>query len=140
MLVPAHVAVSQARLNRSLDAYRRGDCVRAIDLARSSSSLLGTRPEPYEVVGYCYVLHGSPRRAVVEIEKAVERDPDNWEYQYDLALARGAAGLNPRPAARAALRLDPLEPLTREAVRRFRTSDPRRWKKTGRKLAREIEL
>jgi O-antigen ligase len=140
VLVPAHVAVSQGRLDDSLDAYRRGDCKRATEAARSSSSVLGTRPEPHEVIGYCYLRRGLGRRAIVEMEKAVARDPDNWEYRYDLALARGASGIDPRPAARAALRLDPLEELIQEAQRRFDTADSRKWKRTARALAREIEL
>ena len=32
--------------------------------------------------------------------RATEQDPDNWEYHYGLALIRGAAGLDPRPASR----------------------------------------
>jgi hypothetical protein len=124
-LVPAHVSASQSRLNDSLDAYRRGNCEQAVESARSSISALGNRPEPFEVIGYCYVLNRQEGRAVGEIAKAVDRDPDNWEYRYDLALARGASGLDPRPAARAALRLDPLEPLAQAAVRRFNTADPK---------------
>lgn len=139
-IVPARVAVSQSRLDHSRDAYQRGDCKAAVDLARSSISVLGARAQPYEVIGYCEAIHGSARRAVREMQKAVDRDPDNWEYRYDLALAQGAAGLDPRPAAEAALRLDPLEELTREAVRRFRTGDRRTWVRTARTLARETSL
>jgi O-antigen ligase len=139
-LVPARIAGSESKLNQSYDAYSEGDCERAIDLARSSSDTLGSRPEPYEVVGYCHVLEGRGRLAVGEIRKAVKRDPDNWEYRYDLALALAASGRDPRPAARAALQLDPLGELTRLAVRRFDTKSPRRWRRTATKLARETEL
>jgi O-antigen ligase len=139
-LVPAHVSASQSRLDDSLDAYRRGDCNAALESARSSISALATRPEPYEVTGYCYLRRREARRAAGEMQKAVDRDPENWEYRYDLALARGASGLDPRPAAREALHLDPLEPLTMEAMRRFDTRDPRKWKRTAEALAREIEL
>jgi hypothetical protein len=140
VLVPAHVAVSQKKIEDSFAAYGQGDCRQAIDLARSASDVLGTRPEPHEVVGYCYLLRGRGRRAVEEMQKAVSRDPDNWEYHYDLALARAASGIDPRPAARAALRLDPLEELTRLAVRRFDTANPRSWRRAGRALAKETEF
>jgi hypothetical protein len=139
-LVPAHVGVSQGRLDESLDAYRRGDCRQAIDSARSSSSVLGSRPQPYEVIGYCYLRQGADRQAVGQMEKAVERDPDNWVYRYDLALAQGASGLDPRSAARAALRLNPLEPLTQEVVTRFQTSNVRKWQRTAKTLEREVGL
>ena len=62
------------------------------------------------------------------------------ETLYDLALALGASGIDPRPAARAALRLNPLEQITQLAVRRFDTNNPRRWRRTGRALARETEF
>jgi O-antigen ligase len=139
-LVPARVSASQSRLDDSLDAYRRGDCNGAIESARSSISALGSRPEPYEVIGYCHLRGRDDRRAMGEMQKAVDRDPGNWEYRYDLALARGASRLDPRPAARAALHLDPLEPLTMEAMRRFDTRDPRKWERTAEALARAIEL
>jgi O-antigen ligase len=139
-LVPARVSASESRLDDSLDAYRRADCQQAIRSARSSISALGTRPEPHEVIGYCSLLSPDKRGALGQMQQAVDRDPDNWEYRYDLALAQGANGLDPRPAARAALHLDPLEPLTIEAMRRFDTSDPRKWKKTAAALARDIEL
>jgi O-antigen ligase len=139
-LVPARISVSQADLDKSTDAYDRGDCSQAVDSARSSISALGSRPEPYEVVGYCNLRAGRGRKALAEIEKAVDRDPRNWEYRYDLALARGASGLDPRPAARAALRLNPFEGLTQEAVSRFRTGDPRNWRRIALSLARDVEL
>jgi O-antigen ligase len=139
-LVPAHVSASQSRLDDSLDAYRSGDCGQATASARSSISALGNRPEPYEVIGYCDLRSGNGRDAVAEMEKAVDRDPEDWEYHYDLALARGASGVDPRPEAQAALRLDPLEAIAQEAVRRFDTASPREWKRSAIALAREIEL
>jgi hypothetical protein len=139
-LVPVHVSASQSRLDDSLDAYRRGDCRQAIASAQSSISALGNRPEPHEVIGYCHLRSGKGRDAVTEMQKAVDRDPQNWEYRYDLALARGASGVDPMPEARAALRLDPLEPIAQEAVKRFDNANPRRWKRSAMALAREIEL
>jgi len=139
-LIPAHISVSQTNLQRSVDAFDDGDCGRAVTSARSSISALDGRPEPHEVLGYCSLQAGRGRQGLAEIQKAVDRDPRNWEYRYDLALARGASGLDPRPAARAALLLNRFEPLTQEAVRRFRSASPRRWKRTALALARDIEL
>jgi hypothetical protein len=68
------------------------------------------------------------------MRRAVDRDPRNWEYRYGLALVRGSAGLDPRAPAREALRLNPNEPRAREAVRRFRTDEPRRWRREARRL------
>ena len=41
------------------------------------------------------------------------------ELRYGLARTRALAGRDPRATAREALRLNPLDPLTRDAVRRF---------------------
>ena len=118
-VVPALVLISQARLDDSLDHFKAGDCPAAIDSARDSSAVLGFRAEPYEIVGYCEMRDGSPRRAVVAMEKALDRDPDNWEYRYGLALARAVAGQDPRSDALIALRLNPRDEQTRDAVKRF---------------------
>jgi O-antigen ligase len=133
-VVPALVFVSQARLDESLDAYKHGDCGKAVDAARSSSSALEARPEPYEIVAYCELNAGNVDRALGEIEKAVERDPDNWMYRYELALTRGAAGLDPRPQARLALELNRFAPEAGRAVERFRSRDRRVWRRQARSL------
>ena len=43
----------------------------------------------------------------------MRRDPADWEYRYALALVRGAARRDPRPAAADALRLNPKQPEAR---------------------------
>ena len=105
-IVPALVLISQTRLDSSARAFTRGKCPEAVDHARSSSSALGMRPEPYEIIAFCELRVGAPERGIDAIEKAIDRDPNNWEYRYGLAIARGVAGLNPRPAARRALELN----------------------------------
>ena len=126
---PALAALSQRHLNESAAAFVRGDCTKAIDSALDSINVLGLRPEPWEILGYCDVRSGEERLAVRALEKAVERDPEHWHYRYGLALARGAAGQDPRPDARAALRLNPHNPLLQEAVKRFDTDDRREWRR-----------
>jgi tetratricopeptide (TPR) repeat protein len=135
-IVPGLVMVSEARLDESVTAFERGDCAAAVDAADSARSVLGQRPQPYEIIGYCRLRQGRSRQGIAELERAVERDPRNWEYRYGLAVARGAAGLDPRPEAREALALNPLDPETKDAVRRFATNHSVAWKRQARSLLR----
>jgi len=132
-VTPALVATSQSRLNQAVHAFRQGDCDLAVDRALSSASVLRVRPEPYEIIALCDARRrGANRLGVQMMEEAVKRDPDNWEFTYGLALVRGAAGLDPRPAARRAYRLNPRSALTRDALRRFDTDDRRKWERRAR--------
>ena len=128
--LPYEVLSSQAWLDRANEAFAGGDCAAASDDARSSISALGSRPEPYELLGYCAIRDGRPRQAIDDMQEAIDRDPDNWNFHYGLALARGAAGLDPRPEA-LARRINPLEPLAKLAVERFATDRPGLWKRRG---------
>jgi O-antigen ligase len=128
-VTPALVAFSQLRLNQSVDAFRRGDCQRAIDAGLSSASILSIRPEPYEIVSYCDVRLKANRLGRRAIDRAVERDPHNWEFHYARAIVRGATGADPRREARVAFRLNPRSPLTGDAVKRFRRSNRRDWRR-----------
>jgi O-antigen ligase len=133
-VVPGLLMASEKRLDDSATAFVKGDCAKAVDAAQSASSLLGQRPQPYEIIGFCRLREGRPQEGVAEFERAVERDPENWEYRYGLAVARGAAGLDPRPAARAALTRNPLDPEARDVVRRFSTIHRLAWKRQARSL------
>ena len=133
-VVPALIFVSQSRLDDSLAHFNDRECVEAIDSARSATSVLDMRPEPYEVMGYCEVWLGNASAGVVAMREAIDRDPDNWEYHQGLAIARAGAGLDPRQEARKALRLNPLEPSTIDTARRLRGTDRRRWRRQARAL------
>jgi hypothetical protein len=133
-IVPSLILISQTRLDRSADAFERVDCAQAIDQARSSLSALGVRPQPYEILGYCELQGGSTRSGLRDIRKAVDLDPDNWQDRYDLALAEGVAGLDPRPSAQAAVRLNPLDPEAQSLAIRLRTSERRVWRRETRAL------
>ncbi len=74
------------------------------------------------------------------LEEAVERDPDNWEFHYGLAIVRGSAGLDPRPAARDALRHNPHDALTKSLVGYVDTSDRRTWIEKTRPIAENERL
>jgi hypothetical protein len=121
--------VSQQRLDESVEELTEGDCPDAVAEARSSLAALSVRARPHEIIGFCAVLAGQPPQAVPDLQRAIGRDPHNWEYHYGLAIVRGSAGLDPRPAARTALRLNHFHVLTRDARRRFdRRGDPGSWR------------
>jgi hypothetical protein len=133
-VVSALVLLSQSRLDDSLDNFRARNCAAAIDSARDSSAALGIRAEPYEIIGYCQMRAGSGRSAVESMQKAIDRDPNNWEYRYGLALARAVAGEDPRRDARAALQLNPRDPQTLDAVEGFRSGTARQWRRRAQTL------
>jgi hypothetical protein len=118
---------SQTRLEDAEHALYASNCPKADSSALRSIGWLDVRPEPYEVLGLCDIERGRPRQGVAAMERAVHYDPGSWETYYMLALAQGAAGIDPRPTAARALRMDPLEPLTQQEVRAFRTSSPTDW-------------
>ena len=129
---PVLMALSQAHLNTAVDRLRDRNCLGAIDSALASVEAVGVRPQPFEVLGYCDSALGRHELAIRAMEGAVNRDPQNWELHYGLALVRGAAGVDPRRAALAARRLNPLSALARDAVRRFRGTTPSQWRRAAR--------
>jgi hypothetical protein len=133
--LPYEILSSQAWLDRADDAFRSGDCAAASEDAHSSISALGSRPEPYELLGYCAIRDGRPRQAMGDMQDAIDRDPDNWNFRYGLALARAVAGLDPRREVRQARDMNPLDPLVQDAAKRFATDRPRIWKRRAREVA-----
>ena len=131
-ITPAAAALSQSRLNRAVRDLKAGDCRSAVDEADSSLSAMGFREEPYEVIGYCRSRQDRGPEAVQALERAIDRDPRNWELWYGLALVRGGAGLDPRHAAARALRLNPKEERVRGVVARFRPHDRAGWRRVAR--------
>jgi hypothetical protein len=140
-VTPALLFLSQRELNRSVDAFKHGDCSEAIDAALASSALVPVRDEPFEVLAYCDVRAGQSGLALRMMREAVERDPRDWRLQYGLALMRGVAGHDPRAQARRALRLNPRSSLARDAVRRFgTTSDAKKWRRRALNARLPIDL
>jgi O-antigen ligase len=139
-VAPGLVLVSQWQLDDAVEAFENGDCAEATERASASIRTLEIRPEAYEALGFCDVREGFDRLGVPALERAVERDPDNWEYRYGLAIVRGSAGLDPRPAAAAALRLNPRDPLTQSLVDYVDTTSRRRWIAKTRPIAENERL
>lgn len=129
LVTPVLMAVSQRSLNAAADAFENGRCAQVVAHALDSIAVLGTRPEPFELIGYCDVRLGQPELAIRLMRGAVDRDPANWRSWYGLALVRASSGRDPRPATRRALKLNPLEPLVRDAARAFRGEDPEKWRR-----------
>lgn len=128
-VTPALLGLSQRQLDRASAAFDRNDCNAAIDHGLASISLLGTRPQPYALVGLCDVRLGADQLGVQMLERAVARDPDDWEYHYGLALAQAAAGQDPRAAARRAKQLNPLDPRTAYGLTLYGNGDPSGWRR-----------
>jgi hypothetical protein len=114
-VTPALLMLSQYRLDASAKAFDRGSCKTATSEAVSSINILGNRPQPYQIVGYCDLDAGRVQEAVAAMQKAVGQEPRSWEYHYGLAIAQGYAGIDPRPEIATATRLNPLETLLGEA-------------------------
>lgn len=126
---PLRVYLSAGPLRDSARAFARGDCATAAGRAQAAISALDVRPEPFLILGYCDVRLGREDEAVRAMQRAVERDPENWKVHYGLALTRAAAGLDPCPAARTAGRLKPWEPLPAEALRLFDSGNAQTWRR-----------
>jgi tetratricopeptide (TPR) repeat protein len=135
-LTPFQVLRSQAALDDAAAAFEVRDCARTIDSALESLSAARARPEPYQLLGYCDTRLGLHDLAIRNLELATERDPDAWQVWYGLAIVRAAAGQDPRPAARRAQQLNPLDPLPAQALDAFPPDRPRVW----RRRALELEI
>ena len=128
-VTPALVALNQASLNRSARAFKAGDCRTAIGGALDSLDVLSVRAEPFEILGYCDARAGQFQLALRAMQAARRQDPGNWQFAYGEAVMRGLNGLDPRPAAALARRLNPREALARELARAVRSGRPDRWRR-----------
>jgi len=129
LVLPVLIIGSQRPLDDAERALYASHCTAASSAALSSIGWLDVRPEPYEILGFCDVQRGLPRQGIAAMREAVRLDPGSWETYYALALAQAAAGIDPRSNAAKALRLNPLEPLTRQAARELNVASPTEWVK-----------
>ncbi len=116
-ITPWLMATSQLDLNRARADFATGDCPGAISGALGAADRFGVRPEPWAILGYCDGRAGQYALARRAMDAARARDPHNWAYAYGQAIQYGVSGLDARPYAAEALRLNPLEPLAISLVR-----------------------
>jgi hypothetical protein len=133
-LAPFQLWRSEKHLVAAQGAFGRGDCPTTISESLSSLSAVGARPQPWQLIAYCDVRLGQPVLAQQAAQAAVNRDPQDWAYHYGQALVRGALGQDPRAAAAAALRLNPLDQNAQAAVKAFKTPRKKLWVSRARKL------
>ncbi len=130
-IVPARVALSQASLDSAIGALKSGNCATAEADANSALSEVSQRPTPYAVIAYCDIRRGRYGSAMIALQRALQRDPNNWALHYGLAVARAGVGLDPRGAARRAAALNPYESLAHSAPFRFRGVNKRAWERAA---------
>jgi O-antigen ligase len=116
-ITPALFAWSQPPLDAAIRAFGERDCRTAIDSALTATERFGTRPEPWQIVGYCDARVGQYELARRAMDAARSRDPNNWQIAYGQAIVYGVSGLDARPFAAEALRLNPLDERARALVR-----------------------
>jgi hypothetical protein len=133
-VTPLLVSTSYARLQRSGEELKRGECTKAREEALSSLSLSAKRPQAYAIVGVCDLEQGFAQAAVAAMSQAATLEPESWEERYWLAVARAAAGVDPHSAIRRAIELNPREGGLRNAARKLRSSDPRAWERAAPRL------
>jgi hypothetical protein len=136
-VAPLLVATSYARLQRSAADLERGNCTSARREALSSLSLSAKRPQAYAVIGVCDLEQGFAQAAVPAMTHAATLEPQSWEQQFWLAVARAAAGVDPHAAIARARMLNPHEPGLRNAERKLRSDDPRAWEHAAPRLRLE---
>jgi O-antigen ligase len=134
VVLPVLLIGSQSRLTDAKRALYASNCAMAAPAASSSIGWLSARPEPYEILGFCDLQRGRPTLAVAQMRQALQRDPSSWERYFTLALAQASAGVDPRPAAARALRMNPHEPLTQQAAVQLRGASPTRWVRKARAM------
>jgi len=127
LALPVLVIGSQRRLGEAEHALYASHCTTATDAANSSIGWLDVRAQPYEVLGFCDLQRGLAHLGVQAMEQATVRDRGSWEPWYALAIARAAAGLDPRAQLAQAARLNPLDPLVLRAKRQLEGSSAISW-------------
>ncbi len=136
-VAPLLVSTSYARLHSSAVDLRHGDCASAKREALSSLSLSAKRPQAYVIVGVCDLRQGFAQAAVPAMAQAASLEPQSWEDEFWLGVARAAAGIDPHAAIARAIALNPLEGGLRNAAQRLASNDARQWEQAAPRLRSE---
>ena len=126
-VAPLLIGFSYQRLRGAGAALAAGRCGTARDQALSSTSLLGVRPQAYEIIGYCDLEQGYPIEALAAMRTAASDDEQAWDYHYGLAIALAENGLDPISEAERAVALNPEEPIASQALAAFESTGADMW-------------
>jgi O-antigen ligase len=118
-VTPVFTMLAQSHIANASDAFYGGDCDVAQREALDAIQRLATRPEPYEILGYCDMQQGRAQAAVTAMQRAVDKQPDSWEPRFGLALARAYGGSDPRADLAVASMLNPRESIVKDARGQF---------------------
>jgi hypothetical protein len=132
IVIGERVSVSDQHLTRAVAEFNSGNCPAAVADSHSTISALSSRPQSYQILGYCNVVSGHTAAAVALMNQAIARDPQDWRYRYGLAVATAANGQDPFPALQQASLLDPHESIIDDAAKSFLAGNPRTWTRAGR--------
>ena len=91
-----------------------GDCGNARSEARRALELVDHRAIPHHVIAWCLLAEERQAAAARELDQALDEDPDSWILLDAAAVARAAARLDARGAAKRALEQNPKSELTQE--------------------------
>ncbi|HLH14061.1 MAG TPA: O-antigen ligase family protein [Solirubrobacteraceae bacterium] len=136
-LAPLLASLSYGDLHRASHELTHGDCAAAKRDALSSLSLSAKRPQAYAIVGVCDLELGLPQQAAGAMQQAAALEPQSWEDEFWLAVARAGAGVDPRAAIARAVALNPLENGLRSAQRRLDGGGARGWERLAPRLRAE---
>lgn len=134
-VLPVRIAIADSQAEKGVDALYRGDCRTATGQAQDSLGTFGTQVRPYQVLAWCYMQVDRYPPAIRDWKRALELDPQNWELQRGLAVARASAGLDPRVAARRAMRMNPREKLIDQLRPLANAKGPRQWRALGQRYS-----
>lgn len=122
-VTPAAMALSEYRLHQSIGEVI-ASCPRASADATSSLAAIGSRAEPYQILGFCDLGAGRPQAALQEMQHGLSHDPQNWQLHYGAAVALAGSGQDPRPEIRVAETLAPTERLVIDEAAAMFSAEP----------------
>ena len=137
-LTAVRTVVADAALDDAKRELEVGHCKEAVAASQTALSAVASNPVGHEIIGWCLIDARRSAASVAEMQEAVKDDPDHWRFRYGLAIARAAAGQDPRPDLRLARRLNPLGVIfTGGAARELATTrESARWKRLARAAVR----